>query len=56
MAYVLIFYAWTFSSHAGGGVGMAEFSSLERCETAAALAKKEFDGVYSKMYHVCAQK
>ncbi len=54
--FVLIMYAWTFSAHAGGGLGTAEFTSEVACETAAAAAKKEFDGVYSRMYHVCVKK
>lgn len=54
--FVLILYAWTFSAHAGGGLAAAEFSSRAACEAAAASAKKEFDGVYSKMYHVCVPK
>lgn len=53
MSYVLIMYAWTFSVHAGGGLAMATFGTKVACETAASNAKKEFDGVYSRMYHVC---
>lgn len=54
--YILILYMWVPSTHAGGGTSMGEFSSKERCEAAATAAAKEFDGFFSKTYHVCVQK
>ncbi len=54
--FVLILYAWTISTDAGGGVATAEFSSLEKCEAAAAASAKAFNGWQSQMYHVCVPK
>jgi hypothetical protein len=56
MTYVLILYAWTISVHAGSGITTAEFTTQEKCNTAAAKAKAEFDGIYSKLYWVCVEK
>lgn len=54
--FILILYMWVPSVHAGGGMATAEFSSLEKCEAAAAAAKKTFDGYSSISYHVCVAK
>ena len=54
--WVLILYAWTLSAHAGSGIAAAEFTTQEKCEAAAQAASKEFDGLYSKTYHVCVEK
>lgn len=56
MIWVLLIYAWSVSSDAGSGIATAEFTSKENCEAAAQAAAKEFDGVYSKTYHVCVVK
>lgn len=56
MIIILILYAWTVSSHAGSGITTAEFTSMQKCEDAAKAAAHEFDGFYSKTYHVCVQK
>ena len=56
MIWVLILYAWTISSHAGSGIATAEFNSKESCEAAAKASGDEFNGFYSKIYHVCVPK
>jgi hypothetical protein len=54
--YVLLMLMWVPSARSSGSIGSAEFSSLERCEQAAAAADKKFAGVVSSFYHVCVPK
>lgn len=54
--YVLLFLMWSPSQHAGAGLLSAEFTSKERCETAAEEAARKFNGWASSAYWVCMPK
>lgn len=56
MSYVLFFYLWTASAHAGASVTMTEFSSEARCEAAGEAASKKFGGLASNPYWLCMPK
>lgn len=54
--YILLMLMWTPSMHTSGSIASAEFSSLERCQEAAAAASKKFNGFGSELYSVCVPK
>lgn len=54
--YILLMLMWTPSMHTSGSVTSAEFTSLEKCNQAAEIAAKKFDGWGSNLYHVCVAK
>lgn len=56
VTYILLMLMWTPSMQTSGTVSAAEFSSLEKCEAAAVVAAKTFDGWGSNLYHVCVPK
>jgi hypothetical protein len=54
--FILIMLMYTPSAHTAGSVSGVEFANKASCEQAAAVAKKEFDGWSSTLYHVCVPK
>lgn len=56
MTYVLMFYLWTASIHAGGTVTMHDFDNHDACEHAARVAEDKFAGLASKAYWSCVPK
>jgi hypothetical protein len=55
-AFILMFYLWTPSVHAGAAVTFAEFSSQEKCEAAGKAAEAKFSGLMSQALWLCVPK
>lgn len=55
-AYIILMFMWGSGDHSNNPVSVAEFSSQERCETAANTAKATFSGWGSHLYYVCVAK
>lgn len=55
MIYILLAYMWSGSGSAGV-ISSTEFTSQERCEQAAQVAKAKFSGWGVNYYHVCVPK
>lgn len=55
-AYILLMLLWTPSQQTSGAVNGVEFANKASCESAAASAKKKFEGPLTTFYWVCAPK
>lgn len=55
-AFILMFYLWTPSAHAGAAVTTAEFETQAACEIAGKAASEKFGGWLSQPSYLCIPK